>query len=351
MRFARLRSVTCLQLLPVVAVAQSAPRQASRPSPQPHREPLKQGQLPAKSTTGCTPVTDPASPSDAQRRQARDLAQRALEAALLGDSATARDELRQAAALDRTDADLAYRLGRAHETVRASVDAVTEYCRFLALAPTAPEAAEVRARVSALAPPTADPRTAATTSIFQAGVAAYESGRLAEAEGAFTSTIRREPQWPEPYYDRALTLLARGAKEDAVRDFEQFLRLKPETDDRAAIVARIASLRHSVFVPSTALAVGLALPGAGQYYTRRPVRGVLTSVGVVAAVVVALIPRTTTQTIEQTGKDPFGNDYSFTTTRRTRERPFAVPAAIAAVGIAVGSAIDAFKYAQRSSRP
>jgi hypothetical protein len=126
-----------------------------------------------------------------------------------------------------------------------------------------------------------------------------------------------------------------------------FLRLKPETEDRAAIVARITSLRRSVFVPSTALAVGLALPGAGT--TTRGVRfaACLTSVGVAAAVVVALIPRTTTKTVEQTGIDPFGNEYSFTTTQRTRERPFVVPASVAAIGIAVGSAIDAFKYAQR----
>ena len=348
MRIARLLSLALLQLLPVVASAQSAPRQASRSEP--HREPLKKGTPPATSTTPCSAASNTASPTDAQRRQARDLAQRALEAALLGDSATARDELRRAAALDRTDAELAYRLGRAHESVRASADAVAEYCRFLALAPTAPEAAEVRARVSVLASPAADPRMTATTSTFQAGIAAYERGRIADAEAAFTTVIRREPNWPEPYYNRALTLLARRSNEEAIRDFEQFLRLKPETDDRAAIVARIAALRRATFEPTTALAVGLAVPGAGHYYTRRPVRGVLTSAGVVAAIVVALIPRTTTSTIEQTGTDPFGNEYTYTTTRRTRERPYVVPASMAAIGIAVGGAIDAFKYAQRSLR-
>ena len=341
MRLARLVSVGCVQLLPVMVAAQNAPQ----------REPLKRGTPPTVSSTPCPTASQSPSPTEAQRGQARDLAQRALQAALLGDSATARDELRQAAALDRTDADLAYRLGRAHETVRASADAVAEYCRFLALAPTAPEAAEVRARVSALAPSAPDPRTAATLSAFQAGIAAYESGRIADAEAAFRTTISREPQWPEPYYNRALTLLARSATEAAVRDFEQFLRLKPETDDRAAIVARIAALRRIVFAPRTALVAGLALPGAGQYYTSRPVRGVMTSVGVGVALVVAFMPRTTTSTIEQTGTDPFGNTYTYTTTRRKRERPYLIPASFAAIAIEVGSAVDAFRYAQRMLRP
>lgn len=340
MKFVQFIALGCLQLCPLVLAAQAAPQ----------REPLKLGQPPTASSMPCPSTADPVSPTDEQRREARDLAQRALEAALLGDSATARDELRQAAALDPTDADLAYRLGRAHESVRASAEAVVEYCRFLGLAPSAPEAAEVRARMGALASPAADPRIAAITSAFQTGVQAYESGRMANAEVAFSTAIRGEPQWAEPYYNRAMTLLARGENGPAVRDLEQFLRLKPETDDRAAIVARIASLRRVTFSPGTALATGLVLPGAGQYYTRRPVRGVLTSLGVGTALIIALMQETTTSTVEQTGTDPFGNEYTYTTTQQSRERPYAFPATVAAIAISVGSAIDAFKYAQRSLR-
>lgn len=340
MKFVRLIALGCLQLVPLVLAAQTAPQ----------REPLKRGQPPTSSSMSCPSTADPGSPTDEQRREARDLAQRALEAALLGDSATARDELLRAAALDPTDADLAYRLGRAHESVRASAEAVVEYCRFLVLAPSAPEATEVRARVSALATPATDPRTAAVISAFQAGIEAYERGRMADAGVAFSTAIRGEPQWAEPYYNRAMTSLARGESEPAVRDLEQFLRLRPETDDRAAIVARIASLRRVTFSPGTALTTGLVLPGAGQYYTRRPVRGVITSLGVGAALIIALVQQTTTSTVEQTGTDPFGNEYTYTTTRRSRERPYAVPASVAAIAISVGSAIEAFKYAQRTRR-
>lgn len=340
MKFVQFITLGCLQLVPLLLAAQTAPQ----------REPLKRGQPPAASSMPCPSAADRVSPTDEQRREARNLAQRALQAALLGDSATARDDLQQAAALDPTDADLAYRLGRAHESVRASADAVAEYCRFLVLAPSAPEAAEVRVRVSALASPATDPRTAAVISAFQAGVEAYEGGRMADAEAAFSTVIRGEPQWAEPYYNRAMTSLARGQDQPAVRDLEQFLRLKPETDDRAAIVARIASLRRVTFSPGTAFAASLVLPGAGQYYTRRPVRGVITSLGVGTALIIALMQQTTTSTVEQTGTDPFGNEYTYTTTRRSRERPYAVPASIAAIAISLGSAIDAFKYAQRTLR-
>ncbi|HUF64822.1 MAG TPA: hypothetical protein VMM17_02485 [Gemmatimonadaceae bacterium] len=339
MKFVWFITLGCAQLVPLVLAAQTVA----------HRVPLKGGQPPAASSTSCPAAADPVSPTDEQRRTARDLAQRALQAALLGDGATARDELRRAAALDPTDADLAYRLGRAHETVSAAADAVIEYCRFLALAPSSPEAAEVRARMSALSSPPTDSRTA-TMSAFQVGVNAYESGRMADAEAAFSTTILREPQWAEPYYNRAMTSLARGANEAAVRDLEQFLRLKPEADDRAAIVARIASLRRVRFSPSTALAASLALPGAGQFYTRRPGRGVITSLGVGTALVVALLQRTTTSTVEQTGTDPFGNEYTYTTTRESRGRPYAFPASLVAVAISLGSAVDAFKYAQRTLR-
>jgi hypothetical protein len=147
-----------------------------------------------------------------------------------------------------------------------------------------------------------------------------------------------------------MTSLARGENEPVVRDLEQFLRLRPETDDRAAVVARIASLRRVRFSPGTALTTGLVLPGAGQYYTRRPARGVITSLGVGAALVIALVQQTTTSTVEQTGTDPFGNEYTYTTTRQSRERPYAVPASVAAIAISVGSAIEAFKYAQRTRR-
>ncbi|MEO6529224.1 MAG: tetratricopeptide repeat protein, partial [Gemmatimonadaceae bacterium] len=86
--------------------------------------------------------------TDLQRRTARDLAQRAQQSAILGDRTAARDQMTQAAALDPSNPDLAYQLARAQESAGAPDDAATEFCRFLALAPNAPEAAEARERVA-----------------------------------------------------------------------------------------------------------------------------------------------------------------------------------------------------------
>ena len=339
---ARIVSGIWLVLVPALVAAQAPTR----------REPMKQVSPTESRASACpTAAAAPAAPSDEQRAQARDLAQRALQAALLGDSAAARAELRKAAALDAADADLAYRLGRAHEGAGAAAEAVGEYCRFLAIAPNAPDAPEVRGRVTSLAAAVGpDPRVAETLAIVQAGISAYESGRHAEAVVAFGRAIGREPQWPEPYYNRALAMLALGRTGPAVRDLEQFLRLKPETTDRAAIVARIADLRRMLFSPTTALAAGLVVPGGGQYYTRRPMRGLITTLGAGAAFAVALMPRTRTSVVEQTGTDPFGNPYTYTTTRRVRERPYALPGVVVGLGLSVSGAIDAFRYAQRTRR-
>lgn len=341
MRLALWLSLGALPLLTSLGSAQG-------PAP---REPLKQGAPPAAPAVLCQAEPAPARPSEEQRRSARDLSQRALQAALLGDSAAARAGLREAAALDRTDADLAYRLGRAHEAVRAVAEAKAEYCRFLALAPDATEAPEVRARVGALAPASGpDARTSAAMDAFRAGIAAYESGRFGEAEAAFSAAMTHEPQWPEPHYNRAVTRIARGQRTAAVGDLEEFLRLKPETADRAAVVARVAMLRRATFSPNAALTRGLALPGGGHFYTKRPVRGAVTALAVGAALVVALVPRTTSSTVERTATDPFGNSYTYTATLRVKERPLAVPGAVAGIAIAVGSAVDAYRYAKRSLR-
>ena len=119
-------------------------------------------------------MATPTTPTDAQRRRARDLAQNGRQAAILGDSAAAFAQMREASQLDPTDADLAYQLARAYETAGAPGNAVKEYCRFLAIAPNAPEAGEARSRVAALAPPTFSTGPTVASTLFDAGVAAFD---------------------------------------------------------------------------------------------------------------------------------------------------------------------------------
>ena len=109
----------------------------------------------------------PATPTAAQRAQAVAFEQRAAEAEFVGNVKAARDLHRQAARLDGTSEEIAYRLARAEEAVGDKAAAVKGYCRFLSLAPTAANAKDARARLSSLLPsPTtqvaAQPATAST---------------------------------------------------------------------------------------------------------------------------------------------------------------------------------------------
>lgn len=309
---------------------------------------LKRGLPPMAVRPVCPTVARMPAPSAAQRRQASDLAQRGQQSAILGDRAAARDQLRQAAALDPTDPDLAYQLARAHEGSAANAEALLEYCRFLAMAPTAPEASEARERVQALAPVARTPVETPAIAAFRAGISAFERGLMAAADAAFTRAIVAEPQWPEPYYDRALARIARGEKPLAVRDLEQYLRLRPEADDRAAVVSRIASLRGAdLLSPSTALARGLIVPGGGQFYTGRRVLGIATLAAATGSVLWALKTDPVTRTVQETAIDPFGNSYTFSTTRTEVGRPnlgrgLGVTAALVAV-----TAVESYAFARR----
>jgi tetratricopeptide (TPR) repeat protein len=327
-----------LSIFPLMARAQSSAQ----------RDLLKRAALPAPGRGTCPPASAARVPTNEQRRQARDLSERAQQAAILGDSVSARDQLRQAAQLDPTDRDLAYRLARATETSGAADAAAKEYCRFIALAPSAPETAEAREKVALLARPTLSGEAQAAEATFRAAITAYERGQMTTAEAGFNAAIKSQPNWADAYYDRALVLLLRGQREAALRDLEQYVRLKPDANDRATVLARIDVLRRGSASPASALAMGLVIPGAGQFYTGRPVRGLFSLAAAGAAWVYGLQQSTKTVTVQQTATDPFGNPYTFTTTRLRTERPNLIPGIAVAGAITLGGAIEAFVFANNA---
>lgn len=135
--------------------AQQRPRAAAPPRA-PATTPVSTPAAPTNTGAGtsalCPAPRPRTAPTAEQRRAARDLAQRAQQAAILGDRAAAREQLRQAASLDPRDPDLAYQLARANDAAGAAADAASEYCRYLSLAPDGAEAAEARERVAILTP-------------------------------------------------------------------------------------------------------------------------------------------------------------------------------------------------------
>jgi hypothetical protein len=99
---------------------------------------------------GCGPVMVAARPASANRELAEELARQAYDAELLGNMQQAKALLMRASSLDGTDKSAAYHLGRTSEVLGDRAGAMTAYCRYLTLAPTAAESAEARQRVAQL---------------------------------------------------------------------------------------------------------------------------------------------------------------------------------------------------------
>lgn len=312
------------------------------------RPPLKRGMPTVAQRPVCpSSSSGPRSVSAVQQRQARDLAQRARQSAILGDRNAARDQLKQAAVLDPTNSDLAYQLARAQEAVGATDDATAVYCQFLVLAPNAPEAAEVRERLAGLTRNSQPAVAERVLAPFRRGITAYEAGRYAEAEVAFSTAIAQQPDWADAYYDRALTKVVRGRREQAIVDLQQYLRLRPEAEDRQTVIARINGLRGGPLSPSAALTLGLVIPGAGQMYTGRRAFGVLTLAAAGGALAYALKSGPVTKTFVVNPTDPFGNPLPpFVDTRTETGRPHLVPGLAAVGAIAGATAIEAFVHAR-----
>lgn len=331
------RSVLALAVLGSTAAAQ-------RVTP---RRPLLQGAPPSATRVACAAQPTPPAPSPEQERRARDLAQRGQQSAILGDRAAARDQLRQAAALDPTNADLAYQLARAEESAGSEPEAARAYCRFITLAPDSPEATESRARLAQLMLSTRHTDSLRATSAFARGVSAYTLGQPDSAEAAFSAAIALAPEWAVAYYDRGIVREGMGRRAEAANDFQQYLRLEPDAPSHAQLSSRIADLQEAPLSPGKALGLGLVIPGAGQFYTGRPVRGALTLIGTGVALACGMSERVTNQSVQQTATDPFGNPYTYTTTRRVADHPCRAPGLTAAGVLAFVSAIDAWRYARR----
>ena len=274
------------------------------------------------------------------------MAQRARQSAILGDAAAELSQLRGAAGLDPTDPNLAYELARAYESAGVLSNAALEYCRFLSLAPNASEAPDVRAHVATLVPPKPDTVVTVEGTAFKRGVDAYDKGQWADAEVFFTTVIQVDSTSADAYYDRALVRAIQDHRDAAADDYERYLRLRPEALDRALVVTRVNQLRAQRLSASQAFGLGVVIPGGGQFYTRRPVRGLLSLAGVGVASAFAMTETKTSTTTTKMANDPFGNPYSYSVTTAHKRRPYLVPGLGVAGGIALFSAIDAALYAR-----
>ncbi|MDQ6611714.1 MAG: hypothetical protein M3Y64_04715, partial [Gemmatimonadota bacterium] len=277
--------------------------------------------------------------------EARRLAAAGQNAALVGDQRAARDAYVKAAALNPGDDRIAYDLGRANEELVDTLAAVGEYCRYLTLSPGGREAADVRARLLRLVPKGAAESAQELLGTFRLGLFLYDSAKYDASERSFDEVVRRAPAAAEGYFNRGLMRAAIGRRADALKDFEAYLAAVPSAEDRVDVTRTIATLRRPVYSEGTAFTRGI-VPGFGQFYTGRPVIGVVVLAGVAASAALGVYKKTSEKTIAYT--DP--NGISAPYTQQFTERPYAASGIAAAVGLTLGAAAEAVFYAKRSSR-
>lgn len=249
---------------------------------------------PAPTAAACPAFPHPVAPVHEQTEEANRLSTLAREASLEGDHKSARDLFSQAAQLNAADPNLAYRLGRESEELGDTTAAVREYCRYLSFSPTGGEEPGVRQRLTALLAPSVAKQGTGLVATFESGVKAYDAGDWGAADAAFTSVIHGAPGYAPAVYDRGLTRDHRHHQGDAIRDFNEYLRLAPAADDRPAVRDRIDALRNEMPSAGTAFAIGL-LPGGGQYYTGQIPLGLLVTAAAGGGVGLALTTQTVTK--------------------------------------------------------
>ena len=177
------------------------------------------------------------------------------------------------------------------------------------------------------------------------GLRFLDTREFGSAVRAFDEVVQLSPAAPEGYFNRALARSAVGERADALADLEVYRAAAVSVEERVETARAIDVLRRPVYSPAVAMLRGV-LPGFGQFYTARPVRGVLVLAMVAGSAGLALTQQTTEETINYV--DPNGRPAPYTVV--STERAFLVPGLAAAAGLTVIAAIEAVVHAQRSQR-
>lgn len=297
----------------------------------------------------CPAVTTPAPPLDSDRLQATQLASSADQALVLGDLSRAATLMARATELDPSSPDLAYRRGRVLEELGDGPAAIDAYCRAVAAGAEDDLAADAEARIQELADARWAGISVEAARVFRLGLSAADLGRFSDAAGSFGSALAEAPDWADAAFNRALMFERLGESEAALADLRRYLSLRPDAVDAVAVSGRIGQLEGaSAVAPSagTALAVGLVIPGMGQFYSGRGRSGAaFLALAGGAAAAGFLIEEVQVECLVTVGSGqdcPAGQIF-----RETSERPYLAPALGVAAGIAVIGAIEAFVKARR----
>jgi tetratricopeptide (TPR) repeat protein len=305
-------------------------------------------EVPPVAWSGCPPLEDTAQPTSEERAEAARLATEATQAALLGDDDEAHRLLEQAVSLDPTSSELAYRLALTLEQRQRPREAVAAYCRYVQLDAAAPDATEVLDRLPELMASAGFSVPAAAADAFVRGVAAFDAGRLDEADVAFAQAWRSETAWGTPLYNRAVVRFAAGRSTAAVEDLRQYLELSPGAEDFHQVLDIIVSFHEGLqprYSVGGAFVTGLLVPGLGHFTTGRPVVGAL----VLGSAGGALAAGFGVRRVEIACASPVqdGECPPDQVLGRSTERPYQMAGIAAAAAIGFLGALDAARGASR----
>ena len=220
-------------------------------------------------------IPEPASAEEAA--QAAQLGSAAGQSLVLGDLARARELLARAVSLDPGSPDLAYQYGRVLEDLGESNDAVLQYCRALAFGASDEDALDARGRVDAFANATRRRIASQALEAFADGLGAAGVRQWGNALMAFERAAAGHADFPEAHYNQGVALEALGRDVGAAEAFRRYLDMRPNAIDAIQVSERIGQLQvvpGSQPSAGSALALGMLLPGGGQFYTGRPLGGV-----------------------------------------------------------------------------
>lgn len=243
--------------------------------------------LPLRSMAGPCPdgraVSRMTSPRE--REEAAALAREATQAMILGDAERARSFLSGAAALDPTSTSIQLQLGRVLEELGNREGAFEAYCLALALTPSESGRAEADEAIRRLGSAREGPPVEAARAAFLAGVERFDASEYEEAELHFSRALAERPDWAAAHYNRGVTRLRLNRPEAGHRDLVRYLELSPDAEEAASVRARLGArsdppVRNaSRRSPAAAMALGLVIPGMGQFYAGRPWTGVMYLLG------------------------------------------------------------------------
>lgn len=295
-----------------------------------------------------------ADPGPEARAQAVELASTADQAVVLGDLERAATLLERATELDPVSGELAYRRGRVLEYLGQTQAATSSYCRVLGTAQADGVHEDVRNRIRGLSEKEAHVSDATRAAAAQA-VTAVEAGHLAEALGTFDEVVRDAPLWADGAYNRAVTLDRMGRNSEAVLAFGRYLELAPAAPDAVVVSRRIGQLEALLAAlqdtpsPYTALALGVLVPGMGQFYSGRARSGLLV-VALTAGTLAGGFLITEVDVRCQVAVQPGASCPPESVASRTNERPHMWSAIGVAAGVAMFGAAEAFINARLRRR-